>query len=118
MTPSVAPTVAAKQFLTLINTIFTYNYVNMTTDPSKLGDALVFLLTSTRDLAFVANSTGLTFEYVNKTLIDVYLCVNSTLTAKKTYEAFNWLVILTLLNHGVPDAVLLNGMMRYEALAD
>ena len=100
MTPSVAPAVAAKQFLSVINAIFTYNYVNITTDPNKLDDALVFLLTSTRDLAFVANSTGLTFEYVNKTLTDVYVCVNSTLAAKKTIEAFNWLVILIFLNHG------------------
>ena len=99
MASTVAPAVAAKHFLSVVNAIFTYNYVNITTDPSKLGDALVFLLTSTKDLAVIANSTGLTYEYVNKTLIDVYLCVNSTLAAKKTTEAFYWLVMVHYLNY-------------------
>ncbi len=87
----VAPEVAAKQFLSVVNTIFAYQYVNLTTDPTKLPEAVGFITSSVQDLVLIANSTGLTVQDVNRTLIGVTDCLNKTLsTNANSLLAWNW----------------------------
>ena len=64
--------------------------INDTMSVSELINSLGVVLTSVNDLRTIANSTGLTFDVVNKTIIEVYLCVNSTLGTEKEAQVINW----------------------------
>ena len=63
---------------TIINTLFAFQYVNMTTNPLLLGPAMKLLLSSPHDLTRVANKTGLNLNVVRHIIIDIYACVNTT----------------------------------------
>ena len=64
--------------------------INDTMSVSELINSLGVVLTSVNDLRTIANSTGLTLDVVNKTIIEVYLCVNSTLGTEKEAQVINW----------------------------
>ena len=64
----------------IINTLFAYQYLNTTTDPSKLGSALTVVLQSNPHLMRLVNSTGLSLQTVRSVIVDIYNCVNRTLT--------------------------------------
>eukprot|EP00795_Rhopilema_esculentum_P010881 gene10881-19704_t len=66
--------------------------INDTMSVSELVNSLGVVLTSVNDLRTIANSTGLTLDVVNKTIIEVYLCVNSTLGTKKEAQVINCFV--------------------------
>ncbi|XP_065065632.1 stimulated by retinoic acid gene 6 protein-like [Rhopilema esculentum] len=65
----------------IINTLFAYQYLNTTTDPSKLGGALTVVLQSNPQLMRLVNSTGLSLQTVTSVIVDIYNCVNKTISA-------------------------------------
>ncbi len=89
---TVSPAVAANQLLTIVTALYNYNYVNTTKDAAKFMEVVGFVVSSGKEMLTIANSTGLTFQDVNRTLTKVYLCMNHTLGINKNdyLGAWSW----------------------------
>ncbi len=82
---TVSPEVAAKQLLTVFQALLNYQYVNTTTDLTKLADALTHVSSNLEKMVKIANSTGLTKADINRTLNQVSNCLKADSLSK-----WNW----------------------------
>ena len=64
------------RIMAVINALFAYQYVNVTTNPLILASVMKSVLLSSHDLGRITNATGLSPPIVKNIITDIYACIN------------------------------------------